>query len=39
MNTLREELRKEKSGMDTGSKHRKTYNQKTEKYARKLYQR
>lgn len=39
MNTLREELRKEELGMDTESKQRKTYNQKTEKYARKLYQR
>jgi hypothetical protein len=38
MNTLREELRKEELGMDTGSKQRKTNNQEMERYVRKLYQ-
>lgn len=39
MNTLREELRKEELGMDTGSKQRKTNKQRLGEYARKLYQR
>jgi hypothetical protein len=39
MNTLREELRKEELGMDTGSKQRKINKQKSENYVRKLYQR
>ncbi len=39
MNILREELRKEELGMGTGSKHRKSNNQKMENYVRKLYQR
>ena len=38
MNTLREELRKEELGMDTGSKHRKINKQESENYVRKLYQ-
>ena len=39
MNTTTEEMKKKIKGIGTGSKYRKTNNQETEKYARKLYQR
>lgn len=39
MNTTTEEMRKKMMETGRGSKYRKTNNQETEKYARKLYQR
>jgi len=38
MNIIIEEMNKKMMGVGMGSKCRKTSNQKTEKYARKLYQ-